>query len=121
MDTGGELGVLHVAVATPPAGREQSGPYPSGHRCARLSAAIRHQYLDGWRAGDRGISIFLCISCMRDAAGVARKRSEGAVLAPRRQDCTLASFLRGGEGGRREGKRGKQERLVHGKTLACGC
>jgi len=48
-DTGGELGVLHVAEATSPAGRDQSGPYPSGHRCARLSPVIRHQYPEEWR------------------------------------------------------------------------
>jgi hypothetical protein len=46
-DTGGELGVLHAAVATPPSGRDQAGPYPRGHRFARLSAAIRHQYPSG--------------------------------------------------------------------------
>ncbi len=46
-DTGGELGVLHAAVATPPSGRDQSGPYPRGHRFARLSAAMRHQYPSG--------------------------------------------------------------------------
>jgi hypothetical protein len=46
-DTGGEFGVLLAAVATPPAGRDQSGPYPNGHRFARLSPAIRHQYPSG--------------------------------------------------------------------------
>jgi hypothetical protein len=34
-DTGGEWGVLLAAVATPLAGRDQSGPYPM---------AMRHQY-----------------------------------------------------------------------------
>ena len=49
-DTGGEWGVLFLAVATPPAGRDQAGPYPRGQRCARLAPAIRHQYPNGWRA-----------------------------------------------------------------------
>ncbi|HLZ81081.1 MAG TPA: hypothetical protein VKP04_05560, partial [Ktedonobacteraceae bacterium] len=45
------MGVLHAAVATPPSGRDKSGPYPRGHRFARLSAAIRHQYpIEGRRA-----------------------------------------------------------------------
>ena len=45
--TGGALGVLLAAVATPPSGRDQAGPYPSGHRCARLASVIRQQYKGG--------------------------------------------------------------------------
>jgi hypothetical protein len=33
-----------LPLATPPPGRDQSGPYPSGHRCARLAQTFRHQY-----------------------------------------------------------------------------
>jgi len=49
-------------------GRDKSGPYPRGHRFARLAAAIRHQYPEGWRAvwRFRNVSQALALSLASD-------------------------------------------------------